>query len=565
MACALSPAIGGCLFVSDDASPAERPTRRAKGKLSRPPPPIGRSKIGRYDVIYPLAQGGMASVHVGRLSGMAGFEKLVAIKVIHQHLAGDDAFVKMFLDEARLAARIHHPNIGEVIEVGEDSGLYFMVCELIVGQSLRNVFRQARARGEKVPHPACADIAARICQGLHEAHDLKDAKGDPCNLVHRDVSPRNVLVSYNGFVKLIDFGIAWAHGRMSHTDAGTVKGKLGFMPPEQIKGEQLDRRSDIFSLGVVLYLMLAGKHPFPGKSDAERMHKILHGEYVPLRKIDPDIDPALEQIVVRAMAVSPDARFDTCAEMSRELMARVHAVADPPGSWDSSAEIGGLMHRLFEDELVEHRELIRVAAEQAAENEVDSGITPVGMGSASAGSASHTDLTVAGTPQSMQMRSPQRRRRLIGLGIAGGAIVLAALAVILGVLGSAGDDLRAADEPPGPASAVAAQPEPAPTAADEDPGTIRIVFDIKPQDAVITVDGKPLGEGLSDITLPADGEPRAVAISAEGYLPVEEVVIADVNQKISRRLEPVPRKKGKPGGKKKPKKKKGLGLIDSPY
>src|SRR5512137_562086 len=209
-------------------------------KLSNPPPPIGRTRIGRFDVIYPLSQGGMASVHVGRISGMAGFEKLVAIKVIHPNLASEASFVRMFLDEARLAAQIHHPNVGEVIEVGEDDGLYYMVSELIVGQSLRNVYRRAEALGREIPRPMSADICAKVCQALHEAHELKDGDGKPLGLVHRDVSPRNVLVSYNGFVKLIDFGIAFAQGRSSHTDAGKIKGKMGYMPPEQLRGEPAD-------------------------------------------------------------------------------------------------------------------------------------------------------------------------------------------------------------------------------------------------------------------------------------------------------------------------------------
>jgi serine/threonine-protein kinase len=550
-----------------------------KTKLSSPPPAIGRTKIGRYDVIYPLAQGGMASVHVGRLSGMAGFEKLVAIKVIHPHLSGDESFVRMFLDEARLAARIHHPNVGEIIEVGEDEGLFFMVGELIVGQSLRNLFRKARDRGEQVSHTMCADIVAKVCQGLNDAHDLKDPRGELYGVVHRDVSPRNVLISYNGFVKLIDFGIAWAHGRMSHTDAGTIKGKLGFMPPEQIKGQPLDRRSDIFSLGVVLYLMLTGKHPFPGNSDAERMHKILHGDFLRPREVDEELDPVLEQVVLRAMEVTPDARYDTAAEMGRKLMSFVHANADPSGSWDSSTEIAGLMHGLFETELAEHREQIRIAAEESGAN-ADQEISGLTSGAAAkAASASHTDFTVAGTPQSMQIKLFGKRRRLFGLGIAGAAVLLAAIAVIVAVAtgdGSADAAAGAADDLELAGTAGSALPDPAdaeeqtsPNADAGEPPTIRVVFRVRPDDAVIAVDGEPLEAGARELTLPADGESHQVEISAEGYRTATEEIVADVNQKITRRLERLPRKKPgkKKPGKKKPDGKKpgGLGLIDSPY
>jgi hypothetical protein len=461
-----------------------------------------------------------------------------------------------------LAARIHHPNVGEIIEVGEDEGLFFMVGELIVGQSLRNVFRQARQQGTSVPNTMSADIVAKVCQGLNDAHNLKDPQGELYGVVHRDVSPRNVLVSYNGFVKLIDFGIAWAHGRMSHTDAGTIKGKLGFMPPEQIKGQPLDRRSDIFSLGVVLYLMLTGKHPFPGNSDAERMHKILHGDFLRPRKAFPELDETLERIVLRAMEVDPDARFATAAEMGRELMAFVHGSADPPGSWDSSTEISGLMHKLFESEMAEHREQIRIAAEAAGSSpeEEISDLTSGIRSEKEALARSHTDLTVAGTPQSMKYKLAGARRRLFGLGIAGAAVLLAAIAVILAVATGEGSADEAAEDRA--LAGAAMLPEPA------EPS-----FDVKPAHAVITVDGEQLADGARQLTLPADGESHQVEISAEGYKTATEEIVADVNQKIAHRLERLPKKSGKkkPGkkkpGKKKPGKKKpgGLGLIDSPY
>jgi len=560
----------------NDASQSQG-QQRPRAKLSSPPPPIGRSRIGRFDVVYPLAQGGMASVHVGRISGMAGFEKLVAIKVIHSHLAGEESFVKMFLDEARLAARIHHPNVGEVIEVGEDEGLYYMVCELIVGQSLRNVFRHARALGKEIPRPMSADICAKVCQALHEAHDLKDVAGKPYCLVHRDVSPRNVLVSYNGFVKLIDFGIAWAQGRMSHTDAGTIKGKLGYMPPEQIKGQPLDRRSDLFSLGVMLYLMTTGKHPFPGVSDAERMHKILNGDFVPPREALPEIEPQLAAVISKAMAVSPDDRYATAAEMGRELMSFVHSTADPPGSWDSSTEISAVMHDLFEEELNQHRERIRAAAEEIG-GEAGFELPERTPGGSPAARASQTEMTTADTPQSIRLKQGTGRSRALVLGLAGAAVLVAAIVFLLVVSTGSGEP----SEPPTDGVALAGSPGGAEQATAADPGRdggarpaeIRVLFDVQPPDAVISVDGTPLEAGARELDLVADGEAHAVTISAPGYETEEETFVADVNQKFVSRLEKLPDKKGggkkgggKKGGKKKPGGKKGgdLGLIDSPY
>jgi serine/threonine-protein kinase len=547
-------------------SDAPRNQALPDAKLSASPPPIGRSRIGRYEVIYPLAQGGMASVHVGRMSGMAGFEKLVAIKVIHSHLASEMPFVQMFLDEARLAARIHHPNVGEVIEVGEDGGIYYMVCELIAGQSVRNVFRRAEAAGDKIPRPMSADICAKVCQALHEAHELKDAEGKPLGIVHRDVSPRNVLVSYNGFVKLIDFGIAWAEGRMSHTDAGKIKGKLAYMPPEQLEGQPLNRRSDIFSLGVMLYLMVTGKHPFAGVSDAERMHKILAGVFMPPRLVNPAIEAKLDAVITKAMARLPEDRFATAAEMGRELMAFVHASASPSGSWDSSTELAAMMNDLFKEEMIEHRERLRAAAEgrlpaafALPERTPDSQQVAKG----------DTEMTAAGTPHSVWDRESGRRRgRAVKIGVAAGAALAAAIAVVL-VLFGGGE--RPQQQPAAAPAPPTAAPEPAPAAeTPAAPAPIRVVFDVLPAEAEIRVDGAPLGAGVRDLDLPADGKSHAVSISAPGYATAEESFVADVNQRLSRRLEKLGDEKPaghKGSGKKRRDGKKpgDMGLIDSPY
>jgi serine/threonine-protein kinase len=551
-----------------DGSPS-RASQHPDAKLSNPPPPIGRGRIGRFDVVYPLAQGGMASVHVGRISGMAGFEKLVAIKVIHPHLSSEESFVRMFLDEARLAARIHHPNVGEVIEVGEDDGLYYMVCELIVGQSLRNVFRRAEGMAKKIPRPMSADICAKVCQALHEAHELKDGDGRPLGLVHRDVSPRNVLVSYNGFVKLIDFGIAWAEGRSSHTDVGKIKGKMGYMPPEQLQGLPLDRRSDLFSLGVMLYLMVTGKHPFPGVSDAERMRKILDGSFAPPRIVCPGIEPRLEAVINKAMASSPDDRFATAAEMGRELKSYVHASSTLPGSWDSSNELAVMMHDLFEKEQVKHRELIRAAAEGVGVN-TDFELPERTPGGSAAARRGDTAMTAAGTPYSMKIQRTGGRSRALKIGLACGAALIAALVALLLLLPGGPEEAPApAGAPPGAAAPI---PEPAVAAASSsEPAEIRVVFDVRPPEAVISVDGAPLAAGAREIDLKADGKPHAVTISAPGYATEEDTFVADVNQKLASRLEKLP--DGTGGGKARSgskrrrdgKKPGDLGLIDSPY
>ncbi|MBN2716767.1 MAG: serine/threonine protein kinase, partial [Deltaproteobacteria bacterium] len=218
-------------------------------------------KIGRYELIYHIASGGMASVYAARLTGMAGFERLVAIKVIHPHLALEPTFIQMFQDEARLAARISHPNVAEIYELGESDGIYYMAVELVRGKDLSQILSKSRDKHIALPLRFLVEVVRQICDGLSEAHRLKGANGTPLHLIHRDVSTRNILVSYSGHPKLIDFGAAFAHDRLAHTATGHIKGKIGYMPPEQIRGESLDHRADIYSLGVVLYTAATACHP----------------------------------------------------------------------------------------------------------------------------------------------------------------------------------------------------------------------------------------------------------------------------------------------------------------
>lgn len=317
-------------------------------KSSIPPPALDRSRIGRYEVIYPLGQGGMASVYIGRLVGMAGFERLVAIKVIHPHLSSNPLFVEMFLDEARLAASIHHPNVGEIFEVGEDDGMFFMVGELVQGESLRSLLRRARVAGGEMPAYLAAHIAAEVCKGLSAAHGLRNPEGEPLRLVHRDVSPRNVLLAYDGFVKLIDFGVAWAHGKSAHTEVGTIKGNVSYMSPEQICGQDLDRRSDLFSLGIVLYEMLTGSSPFPGKDKIERMHKILRGAFPRPREVKPKLDPFLEKTLLRSLEHHPDDRYGSAEAFGLDLEEYIHRSGKAP----LAQAMASYMRGLFADDIV---------------------------------------------------------------------------------------------------------------------------------------------------------------------------------------------------------------------
>lgn len=309
---------------------------------------LNRTHVGRYELLFPLGRGGMGVVYLGRLTGPAGFEKLVAVKVIHPHLAEEKEFTQMFLDEARLAALVHHPNVAQILEVGAEDGLLFTVGEFVKGVQLGELStRVYQSTGARIQHFVIAHFVRQLCRGLHAVHEQKGPYGEELGLVHRDVCPRNLLVSQQGYVKLIDFGIAWAKDRLSTTDAGILKGKVGYASPERISGEKFDRRCDIYAAGVVLYSLLLGRTPFPGNDLGERITKILSGQFSFPRHVDPSVDPDLERIVLIALAPKPQHRYETARQMADELGNYIAKTADAcPEEMTRS-----LVSRHFEPEL----------------------------------------------------------------------------------------------------------------------------------------------------------------------------------------------------------------------
>src|SRR3984957_15591413 len=275
------------------------------------------ARLGRYELLLPIAYGGMARVWSARLHGQRGFSKLVAIKTILPHLAHSPEFEHMFLDEARIAARVHHPNVCEIYELGEEGHVLYLAMEWVNGDSLMHVLRGTNG---KASQPIDVRIAARVvadaCAGVHAAHELTDDDGRLLNVVHRDVSPHNVLVSLEGTVKVTDFGVAKALGQ-SHQDtvAGQIKGKIAYMSPEQIAGTSVDRRSDLFAMGVVLYEITTGVRPFRGTGDPQVMQAILKGTYDSPGAIVKGYPPELAGIIDRALAPQPRLRFATAERM----------------------------------------------------------------------------------------------------------------------------------------------------------------------------------------------------------------------------------------------------------
>lgn len=288
--------------------------------LERPSPLVPGYFLDRYELLCPIAEGGMASVWVARLQGKHGFEKLFAIKTILPQHAADARFQQMFLDEARLASKIEHTNVAQILDLGEQHDVLYIVMEWVDGESLSRLYRTLRHKQAKLPHEVLLRIVSDACGGLHAAHELAGPDGRPLNVVHRDVTPHNILVSSLGVARLIDFGIAKARDRLGEdTSAGLLKGKIHFMAPEQTTGGDVDRRADVFAVGALLYQLLAGRPAFEGKSQTQILQRLATKE--PPAPLPPEVDAAIANVILRALEHDPNDRFQTAAELQAAIEA----------------------------------------------------------------------------------------------------------------------------------------------------------------------------------------------------------------------------------------------------
>jgi len=295
----------------------------------------------------------MASVYLARVDGVARFQRLFAIKRLHPHLARDASFVDMFLDEARLAARIRHPNVVPILEVGSSAQGYYLVMEYIEGDTAARFMAKAADSGERLPVASAIRIAVDSLAGLHAAHELADAEG-PLKIVHRDVSPQNILVGIDGSARITDFGVAHAAARLSTTRTGQIKGKLAYMSPEQARAAPVDRRADVWALGVVLWEMLAATRLFKGATDAETMHRILYEPVPTLRASGVNLPESLEAVCMRALEPDVLRRYATAAEFADAL----EQVARPLGLLASARDLAAYVDRAIGPEMSQQRELL---------------------------------------------------------------------------------------------------------------------------------------------------------------------------------------------------------------
>lgn len=396
------------------------------------------TRLGRYELLLPIAAGGMGQVWAARLVGSHGFSKLVAIKTILPMLVSDSEVEKMFYDEARVAALVHHPNVCQTLELAEDNKTLYMVMEWVDGASFRELVRTPTGGTDPVDPAIGARIMADVCAGLHAAHDLVDDDGKHLEVVHRDVSPQNVLLSVDGAVKVTDFGLVRALGRLHITRASRPKGKVGFMAPEQLSGGEIDRRADIFSAGCVLYESTTGRPPFPGDGEPQIIARMLMGEYELPSVHVPGYPAELEAIIVRALEQEPSKRFDSADAMHAAL--EKYLEKHPM----SAKRLGAFVTERCKDIIAARREAIRGAA-QKSDNNVeasDPGRTPVPTAPPAPAPAddpsehSASRSTAAGVSTSAKPEPiPSPTRRLIAAGIAFGAI--AAVGIVAYRMGNA--------------------------------------------------------------------------------------------------------------------------------
>lgn len=327
----------------------------------------GVRRLGRYTLRYRIAQGGMASVYLAQLAGTAGFEKWIALKTIHPHIATSNRFVNMFLDEAQLASRLEHPNLCSVFDFGEERGTWFIAMEYLHGETFGVVARTGWSAQQPPPYAIIARIMADAARGLHAAHELRLPSGEHAGVVHRDVSPENIFVTYAGPTKVVDFGVArWKSQSQDRTVAGELKGKIAYMCPEQLREEVVDRRADIWSLGVVLWEVTVGRRLFRRKTDAGTVYAVLNDRVPRPSRFRPDYPPALAAIVAKALERDRDQRYQTALEFARALEQWLASTGEPAGT----GEVGEYMHSLFAEQIAFRERLLRTTHLEAPVEEV---------------------------------------------------------------------------------------------------------------------------------------------------------------------------------------------------
>jgi serine/threonine protein kinase len=457
--------------------------------------------FGRYELLKRLAGGGMGEVYLARQKGIDGFSRMLVLKTLLPHLCEDEEFITMFKDEARVTAQLIHPNICQVFEFEQVGGVYYMAMEYLRGEDLRRLWKACETRGTPLRVPLICRVIADAAAGLDFAHSLHDQDGAPYNIVHRDISPQNILVTFEGGVKVIDFGVAKAAGRAQHTRTGALKGKYSYMSPEQVAGLNVDNRSDIFALGIVLHELLTGRRLFKADSDVQTLARVRECNVPPPSKLNPQLPAGLDAIVLKALAKNPGDRYSTAQEFRLALedwlvQGRYSA---------SSAHLAEFLKVVYADRLDKEARLGPLLGDPGFAGPVPgatptSGITPLTPTAPESIELERAERTVDEhkTPSRSEIDSSMVRTESTAaqfrdwrkLGLAAGAAAVVIIATILLLV------------------------RPAPPVAPPPPADAQLFLDVTPADARIAVDGQPSGKQITH-------KPGTVQIEvrADGYEP----------------------------------------------
>jgi serine/threonine-protein kinase len=422
----------------------------------------GGTLIGRYLVCDEIAHGGMATLHLGRMHGPAGFGRTVAIKRLHPQYAKDPDFVAMFVDEARLAARVHHPNVVQTLDVVVWERELLLVMEHVRGESLARLLKTLAATGDRMPLPLMTSIMTGALSGLHAAHEATTERGEPLAIVHRDVSPQNVLVGADGAARVLDFGIAKAAFRLHSTHGGEIRGKVRYMAPEQFDDGTATRQSDIFSASVMLWEMLTGRHLRENVGFAGVTRQMLDAEAPSVRSIVPDVPDAIDAIVMRGLARKPEQRFDTAAEMVAAIEAATRVA--------TAREVGAFVEEVMADALATRDALVRAMEVATVDANPSRADTPANAPRATSEGTPPKNAEAVTEPfdysssrASKRPTSPGRRRLSTVVMVAVALVAVASSAFVSWRFRSRGNDAKSAaiaQEPTGSAATAPASSSP---------------------------------------------------------------------------------------------------------
>ncbi len=489
--------------------------------------------FGRYELLRKIAAGGMGQVLLAR-KGAEGFEKLVVIKRILPHLVEDEEFFTMFIDEAKITMRLDHPNIARISEFGVENGVHFIEMEYVAGEDVRRLDKRARSSNNPLPLGVILRVIADANAGLDFAHKAKDSKGVPLGLVHRDVSPQNVLVGFDGSVKLIDFGVAKAAGRAQHTATGILKGKFPYMSPEQADGLDLDARSDVFAIGIVLWELLTGKRLFKGENDLMTQRLVKACQVPAPSQVEPSVPASLDAVVLRALAKNPEDRYPDAAAFRMALEGYTLKNAIPA----SNAHLVEYMQRLYADRIAKEADP-RSLEEDSGLTDLDAGGVPKNAQGATVVDRNKQGGQVApvgsGTAQYTQaVPGPSRSRMGLWLGLGLVAVVL------VGGLGAAMKDKPRVEPltqpvvvtPPGASPAVELPPLPQ-VEVPVVPAAVTFTLTTEPPGAEVEVGGEKKGLTPLEVTVERARLPTLLTLSKDGFEAHQATLASDTEPAVT--------------------------------